>query len=231
MNITHLQLWPRGTNVSYSGSYPHYVIHEGESQRPATERENRDIQANCLAQNYHDRDLLCNDSSLITDLTEKEFEGFTVDDIEGIYANTSEWTLQQCYDYIAEHGDADEVCAINPWVMTRDEMVEYLNSAAIECYDHEDDATLRTALIENINDDTIDGLSDWRECAQEFSNDNPQEPLQWWRVSDWLGQELKEIGEVVIDNGYGWWWGRTCCGQGVLMDGTLQNIAHRHLSQ
>lgn len=228
---THMQLWPRGTSVSYSGEYPHYVIHEGESQRPATLAENLEIQANCLASIYHERDLLCNDCSLVTALTEKEFEGFTVDDIQNIYPSTSEWTLQQCLEYIKEHGDVADCSAYNPETMSRAEIVEVLEGAGIECYDHESDETLRVALAENIDDETIDGLDDWREAAQELASDNPQEPLQWWRVSDWLGQELKAIGEVVIDNDYGWWWGRTCCGQGVLMDGTLQNIAMTHLTR
>ena len=39
--------------------------------------------------------------------------------------------------------------------------------------------------------------------------------------------QLREIGEIVIDNDYGEWWGRGCCGQGVLMDGTLQEVAER----
>jgi len=40
---------------------------------------------------------------------------------------------------------------------------------------------------------------------------------------------LDAIGEPTIDNEYGYWWGRTCCGQGLIMDGTLQRIAQQHV--
>lgn len=48
---------------------------------------------------------------------------------------------------------------------------------------------------------------------------------EWWRVTEWLARQLKGIGEVVLDNNFGTWWGRTCIGQGLIMDGTLQRVA------
>jgi len=69
-------------------------------------------------------------------------------------------------------------------------------------------------------DDRDNGLLDLiREHAE------PAEVFEWWRVSEWLCGQLHEIGEVTIDNHYGYWWGRTCTGQGLLMDGTLQRVA------
>lgn len=56
----------------------------------------------------------------------------------------------------------------------------------------------------------------------------PAEVMEWWRVTQSLCVELREIGEVVIDNDYGCWWGRTCTGQGLIMDGTLQKIAAKY---
>ena len=50
---------------------------------------------------------------------------------------------------------------------------------------------------------------------------------EWWRVSSWLCEQLHAIGEVTIDNDYGYWWGRTCTGQGWIMDGVLQRVAAR----
>lgn len=49
--------------------------------------------------------------------------------------------------------------------------------------------------------------------------------LEWYLVDPWLCARLHDIGEVTIDNGLGTWWGRTCTGQGLIMDGTLQQIA------
>lgn len=74
----------------------------------------------------------------------------------------------------------------------------------------------------------FDGLDAWRDAVRE--NAEPQEPLEWWPVSHWLCAELREIGQPIIDNSYGWWWGRTCSGQAILADGTLQQIARNILS-
>ena len=75
------------------------------------------------------------------------------------------------------------------------------------------------------------GIS-WDEDDQDngyvdLINENAEaaEIYEWWAVTEWLAQKLVSIGEPVLDNAYGHWWGRTCTGQGMLMDGTLQQIA------
>ena len=52
----------------------------------------------------------------------------------------------------------------------------------------------------------------------------PKEICEWWAVSEWLADKLYEIGEPVLYSGYGTWWGRTCSGQAIEMDGTIQKI-------
>lgn len=68
---------------------------------------------------------------------------------------------------------------------------------------------------------------DWLEALQDIVRDHaePAEIYEWWLVSDWLGHRLAEIGECVLDSGYGVFWGRTCTGQAIIMDGTLQAVA------
>jgi hypothetical protein len=80
-------------------------------------------------------------------------------------------------------------------------------------------------------DDEDDGCTedDWRDAVRDEAE--PQEPLEWWLVSRWLAEELGQIGEPIIDNDYGYWWGRTCSGQSIMLDGTLQQIAERLLSR
>jgi len=51
-----------------------------------------------------------------------------------------------------------------------------------------------------------------------------QEVFEWWRVTDYLCGKLRNAGEPVIDNEYGCWWGRTCTGQAIILDGTIQRI-------
>lgn len=48
--------------------------------------------------------------------------------------------------------------------------------------------------------------------------------LEWWRISDALARHLVRIGEPVLRNDFGAWWGRTCSGQDILMDGTIQRL-------
>ena len=70
-----------------------------------------------------------------------------------------------------------------------------------------------------------DYLTDVRGRVRD--NAEPADVMEWWRVSQWLCDQLDAIGEVTIDNDYGCWWGRTCTGQGFIMDGTLQRVAAR----
>lgn len=78
---------------------------------------------------------------------------------------------------------------------------------------------------QGLDDDDL--LERYQDAVREHSQDNPQEAYEWWRVSPWLVRKLRELGEIVIENGYGCWWGRGCTGQSMLMDGTLQQVALR----
>lgn len=77
-----------------------------------------------------------------------------------------------------------------------------------------------------LDDDADEG--DWRDVVRDLSSDNPQEVYEWYRVSSWLCDNLRALGEVVLDNDCGTWWGRGCTGQRLIMDGTLQAVAARY---
>lgn len=87
---------------------------------------------------------------------------------------------------------------------TEETLKEWLDEHGIE-YDADDD-----------EDALKDAVRDNAEAAEVY---------EWWRVDDWLAGQLKKIGEPVLDNDCGYWWGRTCTGQAMIMDGTLQNVA------
>ena len=116
-------------------------------------------------------------------------------------------------------------------VFTRAELVELLTDNQIDYPEDAADEHLQQLAIIAIDDEEIDALDDWREAAQELCNDNPREIYQWFRVSSWLAGKLQEIGEPVLDNDFGYWWGRTCCGQAIILDGTMQQIARRTLAE
>lgn len=239
-----LQLWPGGASVTIKGD-----IHDKEGRRlksgygadaraarwrKGTPDEWRQVEVEVLAEIYQERDVFCCDSSLVDDLIKAASggelgrgdlgDGFSYEEITGLYADPSDWGLERCREYIDDNG-LEEPTEGNVWKMDRADLVEQLSNAGIESKDDESDETLREAVIVNIDDETLDGIDDWRNVCRDYAQDNPADVYEWWRVSSWLCDKLRDIGEVVIDNGYGHWWGRTCTGQGLIMDGTLQKVA------
>ena len=59
----------------------------------------------------------------------------------------------------------------------------------------------------------------YTEEEYEYLDENPQEVYEWWTVTNWLGDKLKERGEVVIEGWGHWYWGRGNTGQGIALDG------------
>jgi len=52
----------------------------------------------------------------------------------------------------------------------------------------------------------------------------PQDISEWWLVSDWLADKLREFEQPLLDMEYGTWWGRTCTGQAIKMDYVIRKI-------
>jgi len=57
------------------------------------------------------------------------------------------------------------------------------------------------------------------------SDNEPQEIYEWWLVNNWLADKLKEQGEPVLFADSHCYWGRTCTGQAIILDSTIQEIA------
>lgn len=51
-----------------------------------------------------------------------------------------------------------------------------------------------------------------------------KEIYEWWLVSDWLLERLKEKGEPALETDFGSWWGRTCSGQAIYLDAVIEEI-------
>lgn len=56
-------------------------------------------------------------------------------------------------------------------------------------------------------------------------DEEPQEVYEWWAVTPWFGEKLKGKGESVIESWGKTYWGRCTTGQGISLDGVIQNIA------
>ena len=63
---------------------------------------------------------------------------------------------------------------------------------------------------------------------EELQNlDENSEIMEWWLVTPYMAELLKEKGEVILE-AYGCcWWGRQISGQALYMDWVIQKIAER----
>lgn len=52
-----------------------------------------------------------------------------------------------------------------------------------------------------------------------------KEVFEWWFVSEFLYEKLKDLNCVVYDSDYGYLWGRETTGQAISMDSVIETIA------
>lgn len=206
-----LQVWPGGQSYTYQGD-PEGPANQkrvrdgykaGARWRKGTKQEWRAIRIELRAEIYGDRDIQGCDSGLVDELIKAANSG----ELRGDLAEG--FGYEEIRGLYADPSDWDA-----------DRCREYANENGID---------LPAIDGDDPDAETDDGPRGWlteaRDACQEYAQDNPAEVYEWWRVSSWLCNQLAAIGEVTIDNGYGQWWGRTCTGQGWIMDGTLQRIA------
>ena len=229
-----LQLWPQGTSVEYRGDVNggSFAVQVDDKWRPATEAERRAVHVEELAEMYAGRDVLCCDSCLVTGLLQHAEElsgelgaGWNWEVIANEYPDPEDWSIVECREWLDDHQIE--------WPITPEELGDLARTGRDETGDtlSDDDLANKGHLEYLVEVDEIDRLDEdeWQDAVRD--NAKPAEVLEWWRVSDWLCRQLRTIGEPVIDNGYGYWWGRTTSGQGLIMDGVLQSVARNVLAE
>ncbi len=85
------------------------------------------------------------------------------------------------------------------------------------------DALGRLDDIAGIHLDSIHNLYAYSE--NEDDDIEQQEIYEWYLVSEWMAKKLDAQGEPVLYGDYNYYWGRTCTGQSMILDGTFQKIA------
>jgi len=233
-----IQTWPGGQSFEYRGDpfgpadqrtlrAGHRSHEEREAWRPGTADEWRTIRIELRAERYADREVLACQSSLVDDLIKEDRDGFTVDDLINLTTDASDWDADRCRSWLGDRGIEwpDRPEEDTPYVVRA--LAEPSYAAALEADPDSHEGQCWAAYREADDDDSPRGhLTALRDTVNGESEQ--AEVYEWWLVSSWLCGQLKQSGEVVIDNDYGYWWGRTCTGQGFIMDGTLQDIAARY---
>lgn len=83
---------------------------------------------------------------------------------------------------------------------------------------------LATALAEDMTDA-------WENSYIEETEEYV-EIFQYFLVTDWMAEKLASIGEPICRDVHGVnFWGRTCCGQAIELDGTIQKIVESIYSE
>lgn len=160
-------------------------------------------------------------ASNVTDLVEfvlnSEDGPFSYEDIENYYTyktyNAEKLSESEKEERLEEWGEELE---------TIEDEIAQLETAIEEAEEGEGTAAYQTALsqLENKRDELTEQIE-----FLENAESEPQEIYEWWIVSEYLAEKLKEKGEPILtDNRY--YWGRTTTGQAILMDGVISEIAH-----
>lgn len=104
-----------------------------------------------------------------------------------------------------------------------DEFCNYYKKVCPECgntYGFEED--------ENDDGETIWTCENCNHILSEDEYENldtePDEIYEWWIVTPWFGEKLKDAGEVVLERYGGWIWGRCCSGQAISLDNVISEI-------
>jgi len=82
----------------------------------------------------------------------------------------------------------------------------------------------QSSLVEKCFEQSLFSIEDIENLNDE-ETDEYQEIFEWWAISNWLSNRLREHNEPILDNDYGTWWGRTTTGQAIAMDYAMEKIA------
>jgi hypothetical protein len=157
-------------------------------------------------------------------------EEWEYEKVANLRPDPSDWTIEACHEYLDDNGCdmPDE----NPWEWERQQLLDFLDSRL----DAEEkrgmgrktDAQLRDMAVEYMDGDG--GYEDaWRQAVNDNATD--AEVYEWYRVDSWLAKQLAEVGECILDNNYGEWWGRQTTGQALIMDGVLQKVSAAYVDK
>lgn len=113
---------------------------------------------------------------------------------------------------------------------TKLEFYEYLRDKVVDLMDScivDNGSSEEPSLAQNRLDKRYTRYVDTCDELENMSFDNYPEIYQWFLCSDYLIYELEERGQCTLDKQY---WGRQCCGQSIVLDCVIQEIAYDYFS-
>lgn len=124
-----------------------------------------------------------------------------------------------------QSGLVDSLIKLNSTLPSNDHYLEEYTYEQVENLSMSDEVLLAYHGYEHHSDLA---KSEFIENARNDGSDI-QEIFEWWLVSKWLATELSKQGEPILTTAYGSYWGRTCTGQSIILDGTIQEIAKKYI--
>lgn len=82
----------------------------------------------------------------------------------------------------------------------------------------------QTGLVEELLKREIAYCDDIANSYDLSEPEEPNEVYEWWVCDRWLLGKLEAHGQPVLHSNFGDWWGRTCTGQAIALDGVIEEI-------
>ena len=111
-------------------------------------------------------------------------------------------------------------------------LITHLQGQEVEGFYYDDIENLYMSDEEILNymGSYDEDMSDQEIIEVRDNGEDFKEVFEWYLVSDWFLDRLREINEPIIDNDYGEYWGRCCTGQSIYLDHNIQELAYEWAS-
>ena len=126
-------------------------------------------------------------------------------------ASTMMYNIRECIEFQQE---TDELFAVPDYY------------SALEVYLYELDEEETQGLLDNYDVESIEDLDPEEVCSDLNLEYDYADILEYWIVTNWLGEKLKKHGENVAEFLGFTIWGRQTSGQAILLDDVISRIAY-----
>ncbi len=176
--------------------------------RNGNDGQNQTIKGKFVGQHVY-----CNVNTLAEYVLSKSHEDsdapFSWDDVENSSAYP-EWSVTLLgEDLYFEGGDE---AARNEFLEEYDRLIE-----------ESDELLQKEEISEATHEHNLELIEEARKDFEALET-HPAEIFEWWAVSSYLYDKLKEEGQCVVDAGSCYLWGRCTTGQAILLDGVITRI-------